>query len=83
MQRWEYANITVGTIDLTEAAEQARAAGQPLVIERGGPRYVRVQGQRASTCHTCRQPIPRGTASVIDRAQHVGKRRGVVMTISS
>jgi hypothetical protein len=36
MQRWEYANITVGTIDLTEAAEQARAAGQPLVIERGG-----------------------------------------------
>jgi hypothetical protein len=41
--------------------------------ERGGPRYVRVQGYRAMLCQTCGATIPRGTASVIDRVGHVGK----------
>ena len=27
-------------------------------------------------CHTCRQAIPSGTASVIDRVAHVGKAHG-------
>jgi hypothetical protein len=41
--------------------------------ERGGPRYVRVQGPRGMVCHTCHQVILCGTASVIDRVDQVGK----------